>query len=665
LDAQLWAAYANGGLFFGAAEHFDKTKTAEGGEFLNLITSIAADSKGGLWIGTLGLGLRKLKEGTVTRITTENGLADDEIMAVAAQSDDAIWAGTRAGTVHRLTERGIESFGRESGLTGDPVCCILPGASGTLWVGTENGGLLRLEGRRFVSADLSSALAGAPVRALCEDARGRLWIGTQGRGLACRTDGQIEIWDVKSGFPDNEVNAIVADDSGELWICTRKGIHVMPLFPGRPAAGTLPALQLVYEYDRSSAAVFKRGWPQAVKGRDGRLWFATPAALCVLEPRDFHAAFTPLRVEVEGIMVNGEPLPFRSGAKGAGTGNPKQPLRFPSNLRTREVEFTVPCLISPEQVQFAHRLDHFDSDWVEGGERRVRYSGLPYGQYQFRVRAKNLDGTWGEENASLVFDFPPPLWRSPSVLSVSAVFAVFAIGGVVRLISHRRLRLKLAQLGQQQAMERERMRIARDMHDEIGSKLARVSYISELALHDEVPSRQSIRSIATTIRDLLQTLDEIVWAVNPQNDTLENLAAYLGHFATEYLQNTSVECEVNIPPGLPVRPLTAETRHNLFLAFEEAVGNALRHSSATKVSVDMECRNGSFQICIRDNGRGFDSRTKAAAPGPAARGKTGNGLVNMRQRLECVGGEARIESRAGEGTQVTFKIPVKAKPANA
>jgi signal transduction histidine kinase len=184
-------------------------------------------------------------------------------------------------------------------------------------------------------------------------------------------------------------------------------------------------------------------------------------------------------------------------------------------------------------------------------------------------------------------------------------------------------------------------------------------------LHDEVPSRQSIRSIANTIRDLLQTLDEIVWAVNPQNDTLENLAAYLGHFATEYLQNTSVECEVNIPPGLPVRPLTAETRHNLFLAFEEAVGNALKHSSATKVSVNMECRNGSFQISIRDNGRGFDSQTKVAVPGnasPAARGKTGNGLVNMRQRLECAGGEARIESRTGEGATVTFRIPLKAKP---
>ena len=146
--------------------------------------------------------------------------------------------------------------------------------------------------------------------------------------------------------------------------------------------------------------------------------------------------------------------------------------------------------------------------------------------------------------------------------------------GTARLVSNRRLRQRLAVLAQQQAMERERMRIAQDMHDEIGSKLTKISFMSERAkgeLQGQEPVARKLNSIANTSRDLLQSLDEIVWAVNPHNDTLEHLAAYLGHYATEYLQNTAVDCELHIPQGLPHHPLSAEARHNLFLAFEEAL----------------------------------------------------------------------------------------------
>jgi signal transduction histidine kinase len=431
---------------------------------------------------------------------------------------------------------------------------------------------------------------------------------------------------------------------------------------GNGETDTVPVLQLVSEYDRSSSGAFQRGWPQAVKSHDGHLWFAAPNGLCVVDPHDFHLTFQASDVEVGPILVNGQPISFANISESAGVGTPRA-LRFPSNLRSLEIEFTVASLNWPDRVKFQHRLDNFDTDWVEGGaERRVRYSGLPFGEYSFRVRAMNPDGTWGRENAALAFTLPPPLWRSPTVIATVALLAAVSIAGIVRLISHRRLRLKLAQLGHQQAMERERMRIARDMHDDIGSKLSRVSYLSELALQDEIPSRQNVRSIAKTIRDLLQALDEIVWAVDPQNDTLENLAAYLGHYATEYLQNTSIEFELNIPPDLPVHPLTAETRHNLFLAFEEAIGNALKHSGATRLRVDMNQNNGRFEICIRDNGHGFDSLGPSTRPeaGPGLPNKRGNGLNNMRQRLAGIGGEARIESQPGQGTTVSFSLPVEA-----
>lgn len=670
-DGRAWVGYPGEGLFVRQGEHFEPWKMPPDGALCNLIRSLAVSAKGEIWAGTLGLGLLRFKDGTAVRFSTEDGLSDDEITAVATQGDGSVWAGTTAGTVHRLSEHGMETFEPPTGAASAPVSCILATASGSVYVATDNGGLAKVAGRQLVSLDSESKLRGVPIRTLYEETADRLWIGTQGKGLACETDGHLVFWDSKTGFPDNEVNGIVVDDLNRLWVNTRGGIYVISPVAEALAKGALPESEIARAYEPSSLAVLSRGWPQAVKAGDGRLWFVGPHEIYVLDPRDFHAKSQSLQVELETIRVNGQPLIFRHAFGTASTAAPSVPLSLPSSLRTLEFEFTAPSLDWPEQVQFQHRLDHFDKDWVDNaGERRVRYNGLPYGQYRFHVRARKPDGMWGDE-ATLEFELPPPFWRLPLVLMAETFVAVIAVVAGARVFFHRRLRLKLARISQQEAMERERMRIARDMHDEIGSRLTRISYFSELALQDEVPSRLSLQSIAGTIRDLLKTLDEIVWAVNPQNDTLENLAEYLGHYVTEYLQNTSVSCKLNIPANLPARLLSAETRHNVFLAFEEAVGNALRHSSATSISVEMNHHEGKFVIRIHDNGRGFDPAAMAVtapaggATGSPVRSRKGNGLVNMRERLAGVGGETRIDSHVGQGTTVTFSVPINTEPKAA
>jgi signal transduction histidine kinase len=194
------------------------------------------------------------------------------------------------------------------------------------------------------------------------------------------------------------------------------------------------------------------------------------------------------------------------------------------------------------------------------------------------------------------------------------------------------------------------------MHDEIGSKLTKISFMSERAkreLQTQDGVAQKLDAIAGTSRDLLQSLDEIVWAVNPHNDTLERLAAYLGQYATEYLQNTAVECELHIPRDLPHRVLSAEARHNLFLAFEESLNNALKHGRPTRVQIRMHTSGAQFEISVEDNGCGFDSRAPSA-------GSIRNGLRNMQQRLADVGGRCELSSQPGKGTSVRFCIPLGA-----
>jgi signal transduction histidine kinase len=203
-------------------------------------------------------------------------------------------------------------------------------------------------------------------------------------------------------------------------------------------------------------------------------------------------------------------------------------------------------------------------------------------------------------------------------------------------------------------MERERMRIARNMHDEIGSKLTKISFLSErLKVESGAigPSGDKVDSIANTSRDLLKALDEMVWAVNPHNDTLEQLASYLCQYAREYFHDTSVECQLHMQSELPSRSVTAEFRHNVFLAFEESLSNVLKHARATRVEVEIRVENDLLQILIGDNGIGFASPLNGNGAGNGR-----SGLTNMRQHLVEVGGFCGIQSQPGRGSNVELKV---------
>ncbi|HEY1788277.1 MAG TPA: ATP-binding protein, partial [Verrucomicrobiae bacterium] len=286
---------------------------------------------------------------------------------------------------------------------------------------------------------------------------------------------------------------------------------------------------------------------------------------------------------------------------------------------------------------------------------------LPYGRYVFRVEARAPGGQWQQAPNPFAFVVPTPLYIQTWALCFYGLTAIALIAGTVRMVSHRRLRVTLARLEQQQSLERERMRIARDMHDEMGSKLTKISFLSERAAVDVKsgqPLAERIDSIAQTSRELLKTMDEIVWVVNPRNDTLENLASYLAHYAAEYFQNTAVECEVRLPREVPHYPLSSEARHNLFLAFEETLNNVLKHSGATKVKVEMNSNAREFELKVIDNGKGFGTVSPSAAKEPPRGGLGGNGLKNMRQRMASIGGECLVQSQPSEGTTVMMRIPL-------
>jgi signal transduction histidine kinase len=230
--------------------------------------------------------------------------------------------------------------------------------------------------------------------------------------------------------------------------------------------------------------------------------------------------------------------------------------------------------------------------------------------------------------------------------------------GVAWFVAKRKSQRHLKRLEQERMLGQERTRIAQDLHDTMGAKLCRISFLSEHVRRNDAVStevREQISSISDDSREVLQSLDEIVWAINPQNDTLEHLVSYIGQRAREYFRRTGIECELEIPGRLPAQSLSAQSRHHLFLAVDEALTNILKHSGGTKVRIAMTCQDNGFEIAITDNGKGMDSGPE----GPACASSTagfGNGLGNMQQRLAELGGRCLFETGTGKGTTVRFVL---------
>jgi signal transduction histidine kinase len=230
--------------------------------------------------------------------------------------------------------------------------------------------------------------------------------------------------------------------------------------------------------------------------------------------------------------------------------------------------------------------------------------------------------------------------------------------GSVRIIEKRRMRRRLKQLEQERALERERTRIAQDLHDLMGAKLCRISFLSEHARRSEavpVEFQKELRSISDDSREVLQSLDEIVWAVNPQKDSLEHLVSYIAQYARDYFRRTDIECDLEVPAQLPVQPLSSQARHHIFLAVQEALANILKHSGATRAKITVSCRGITFEISISDNGVGFDPVAGELNSTDSDAGFC-NGLRNMRQRLAELDGQFFLESAPGKGTAIRFVL---------
>ena len=302
--------------------------------------------------------------------------------------------------------------------------------------------------------------------------------------------------------------------------------------------------------------------------------------------------------------------------------------------------------------------EHLVVEWNEmfslgmGNTRTVNYPSLPAGNFRFRVTATTLMGVPTGIETSLGVFVPPPFWKEPWFWTGAIVLVMLAIVAASRYVVRYRLRKELARVEQQRVLEQERLRIAHDIHDDLGARVTQISLFSAMAQNNQAfpdKARENFDQISRMSRELVSALYETVWAVNPENDNLDALGNFLCQMVNQLCDQRQLRCRLHVEQLPTEIQISSATRHNVTMAVKEAVHNVIKHARASEVTVRITLTDRVLTIVVQDDGCGF--RIGDEFPG--------NGLVNMKRRLEKIGGSCDIVSQPNQGTKVNFRLMLK------
>jgi ligand-binding sensor domain-containing protein/signal transduction histidine kinase len=640
----LWATTQNGGLARQVKEGWKTLAAGEGWSGARA-TCVACDNTGVVWIGTYRSGLYRWENSALSVITRTNGLAGNTVRALLPDRAGNLWIGLEATTcLQKLTNGQLRTYTQPA--RSRVIRAMAEDSAGTIWLGTSDGFLLRASQETLIDETPHTLPSPKPIRCLYATPDGSLWIGYANGGLGRLRNGRFERIGTEQGLHDAYICAMAEDNQGAMWFAGDHGIfqvrqrELEAVAEGR--ANRL--LSVVYGRDEAlpSLQASYGNRPNAARGRDGRIFFPMRTGLAVVHPDRVQPNRIPPPVLVARVVLDGKAMDLR----------PSEPmLHVAPGHRRLEVEYTALTFVAPENVHFQHRLEGWDDAWIDtGAKRSVSYSRLPAGRYVFRVTACNNAGVWNENGATVGFVVAPFFWQTWWFrLSVGTVL----VGGLafsIRLHERRKVRRKLETLERRHAIDRERVRIARDIHDELGAGLTQIGLLADLGLSQTADAEQkqtSFSKIGSRARTAASALDEIVWASNPRNDNLPRLADYLCQLADDCFEPTSVRCRKEVPTGLPAVPVGAELRHHLALTVKEALTNALKHSGARTVRLRLTWNPPELLVAVEDDGAGFE---------PGGDSPQGNGLRNQAARMKEIGGTVEIKSTPGQGTQVTLRV---------
>jgi signal transduction histidine kinase/ligand-binding sensor domain-containing protein len=634
----IWAGTSSAGIY--RFQGTNATRFGPGEMPLTEVWSIFEDSRSNLWVGTSSHGVYQFRDGRFVSMFDQSRISH-RVNAIHEDRQGRIWFGHWGGLAcyadGQLTRVAMPWLSDDY-----EVVAMASDGRDRLWLGTKSAGLFCLQDGKFTSYSTTNGLPSNLAWSLFVDHHDTLWVGTADGGLSCLRDGRLVNFTTLDGLADYTVCHILEDRTGRFWFSSPHGVFsvrraVLEAFM-RGESKAISCTTYGQSDGMLSAACTCAFQPSGCMTRDGRLLFPTLKGVAVLRPEEVTADPLPPPVFIEEVVI-GEKLQELSGPA---------TLTVPPGRSRLDIRYTALNFSAPETVRFRHRLEGLDSTWVNSGTKRaVDYSFLPPGRYRFEVQACNNDGLWSPRSASIELIIQPHFWRTWWFIGAVLLTGAGGIAFTVQWVEMAKSKRRLERERQARLVENERARIARDFHDGIGSDLTHVIVLSELLKGDHAQPKEveaNATMIGNTARKAVQGLRTIIWAANPQNDTLDSLVQYISQFSHEFCDAASLPCRLDLPTEVPALPLIAEVRHNLFMIVKEALHNVLKHAHASEVRLSLKLHEGFLELRVEDNGRGFKVDSVA--------GSQRRGLANMRHRMEAIGAALFIESCPGTGTSI-------------
>lgn len=656
-EGNIWIGTFGAGVFRYVGDRFENLR-APNPLPDNMVTAIRKSGER-LWVSTYGGGIAEIGPNGSKVWNMRSGLADERVFDLHLDQNGELWAATRNG-ISIIKDGQIRELTVGTGLPFRIIRTITPDPDGSLWFGTDGGGLIHLRNGQFENITTTEGLIHNTLRAVKFDRSGGMWVGTYG-GLNYFKDGRHTHYTTAEGLANNIVLDLLVDDDGSVWAATFDGLSHLKdgIFTNYTTADGLPAdvIYLIHkdDYDnfwlgttrglvrfRSDQTdglqrpIFKRYTTDyglaadelnrgAVFGSGDTLYFGTVGGLSIyFRSRDPEISHRP-PIYIEQVRVFDQAITdFRD-------------LDFSYNDNSIWFDYAALSYSAPEKVTYEYRLRPIDTEWIPTDLRSARYAGLPAGDYTFEVRARNNDGNWSDQPAKLAFTIRPPFystWWFRLILMAGFLAAVAFVYNYYRV-------------NKQVELERMRVRIASDLHDDVGASLTEIALQTDFLQASSIPDniRSPLQNIGETSRRIVTTMDDIVWSIDARNDTVGDLTDRMQDYARNILAPKGITFDFVFENLDTAHPMPVEVRQNVYLIFKEMINNAVKHSKATHIDVRLSKHNNISSMYIKDNGVGLANQQR----------KTGHGLKNLKLRSDRIHAQIEFIDRDGFGIEITGK----------
>jgi signal transduction histidine kinase/ligand-binding sensor domain-containing protein len=564
----------------------------------------------------------------IARITASKDYPGGELTHFSVDRTNKIWICARGAVSvfngHSLSRERVMTTAE--GMPSMDVRLVFRDSDNNIWFGGYDGGLVvfRTRGGTLDSSRKFTVANGLPddrIRSVYEDKEGRLWIGTRHGGVALEHYGGFRVVSMRDGLLSNSIWDIFEDAHDVLWLRTDAGLECIQ----KSTLAVLPRKEAFIGSRLFSAGLLP----------NGEIYLVRADGITLYDQRKEVRPTVPPLIHISAFSVNGTDR------------EPRDYGEYPFDQNTVMIRYAGIALTNEKELNYRYRLIGIDTAWSSPTrERSVTYAALRPGDYSFEVIAVTSNGIAAPTPASISFSIAPPFWVRWWFL----MMCFLVVGASIYALFRYRVNKLLE-------VERLRLQIASDLHDDIGSGLTRIAILSDVALQQErsgeaqahADAPYSLGSFIETVgelsRELHESMGDVVWAIDPTHDSVEGLVQRVKLFAVQMCEAKNIA--LSIADTIGARHLSTESRRCLLLIAKEAITNIVRHSQATHAEISFETLKTNIRLTVRDDGKGFDLDTLPRV----------NGIMNCRRRAEKAGGTLSISSSPGNGTVVEAVIP--------